>query len=455
MTTRLISIIAAAAAALTLVSTQPASADAGDCGQPQSTGSAPTATDALAVLKGAVGLGSACDSTPCICDVNGDGNVTSSDALAVLQAAVGTPIALACDCEEVCVTFGSGAVGLQSTAGFRSAIDVGPRQVMIETKFIAIDLDSFDELGIDSQMDLASSITASGQVPAGGTNGDGRTLAVDSNAIGGPADLQYLLYGNHNPDGALAILNPDFVSPFDAVKTFFLLPSGCNLFEESAVSEPQGFPGVTPVDNVAPFDAGFGGGELLYTALGANDATALLDAVENDNRNVVLSAPNVTAFGGQSVIHMVDDVEPSINQLPMDFKDNIQAVTPNPFGNFTGVALDVTPTIQPDDTITLTIRPSTQAVSFFFSTAFQVGGVSMDAEIPVLRRSTNTSTLMVPTGQTIVIGGLLRSGQTTPERGVPILGDLPLVGSLFSHKHFDPVNRTLIIFVTANLVNPG
>jgi hypothetical protein len=52
-----------------------------------------TASDALLILRTAVGL-EACE--PCVCDVNDSGSITASDALAVLGAAVGQPVQLSC-----------------------------------------------------------------------------------------------------------------------------------------------------------------------------------------------------------------------------------------------------------------------------------------------------------------------------------------------------------------------
>jgi len=75
----------------------------GDCGQPITSGASPTASDALAVLRTAVGS-SACEI--CVCDVDGSGSIVASDALATLRRAVGQNVALACLACRVETTIG-------------------------------------------------------------------------------------------------------------------------------------------------------------------------------------------------------------------------------------------------------------------------------------------------------------------------------------------------------------
>lgn len=75
------------------VAASPARAAKGDCGQPSSSGSAPTAQDALYTLRTAVGS-LTCDL--CICDVNASSKVTAADALLLLKKAVGQDVPLAC-----------------------------------------------------------------------------------------------------------------------------------------------------------------------------------------------------------------------------------------------------------------------------------------------------------------------------------------------------------------------
>ncbi|HYB98529.1 MAG TPA: hypothetical protein VEC57_05275 [Candidatus Limnocylindrales bacterium] len=104
MTTRFVRFIAAASLVCAAFAATPIAAMAanGDCGQPVSTGNNPTASDALAILKEAVGQATACDTQLCICDVNGNGAVQASDALQTLKRAVNPQQALMCDCEGEC-----------------------------------------------------------------------------------------------------------------------------------------------------------------------------------------------------------------------------------------------------------------------------------------------------------------------------------------------------------------
>jgi hypothetical protein len=70
----------------------------GDCGQPTSNGAIPKSSDALTILKAAVGQNTSCDSSPCVCDVDGSGAIRVTDGLRTLKAAVGQDVELECEC---------------------------------------------------------------------------------------------------------------------------------------------------------------------------------------------------------------------------------------------------------------------------------------------------------------------------------------------------------------------
>jgi general secretion pathway protein D len=66
-----------------------------------------------------------------------------------------------------------------------------------------------------------------------------------------------------------------------------------------------------------------------------------------------------------------------------------------------------------------------------------------------------TTSVSVFDGQTVVLGGLMREDVQKTEDRTPIIGDIPIVGSLFRTNAEQHIKRNLVIFVTARLVTPG
>ena len=71
---------------------------------------------------------------------------------------------------------------------------------------------------------------------------------------------------------------------------------------------------------------------------------------------------------------------------------------------------------------------------------------------PDLERSVRT-TLMVKTGDTVVIGGIYHKQEQTVDTGVPWLMDIPLLGWLFKAQHKELVKTELLIFLTPTVVD--
>jgi general secretion pathway protein D len=67
-------------------------------------------------------------------------------------------------------------------------------------------------------------------------------------------------------------------------------------------------------------------------------------------------------------------------------------------------------------------------------------------------RSANT-VVVTPTGQTVVIGGLMQDSKTETDSQIPILGSIPIIGNLFKHKEKADAKTELIIFVTPFVIN--
>jgi general secretion pathway protein D len=74
---------------------------------------------------------------------------------------------------------------------------------------------------------------------------------------------------------------------------------------------------------------------------------------------------------------------------------------------------------------------------------------------PLFSSRNVTTSIVIWDGQTVVIGGLMREDLQKIDDKVPFLGDLPVVGRLFRSKVTSRTKRNLLIFVTANLIDPA
>ena len=108
----------------------------------------------------------------------------------------------------------------------------------------------------------------------------------------------------------------------------------------------------------------------------------------------------------------------------------------------TGVILKVTPTVNKKGYITMTIEPEvSKAVASAYFANFT----------DPTKRSAKT-TVMVKDGQTIAIGGLLKTEEEDADRSVPGLSRVPLIGNFFRSKRKRTIQTEIIVFITAHAI---
>jgi type IV pilus assembly protein PilQ len=113
----------------------------------------------------------------------------------------------------------------------------------------------------------------------------------------------------------------------------------------------------------------------------------------------------------------------------------------------TGIFLRVTPQINLEtNEITMVINPKSSASSV--SALSTTDNPQSDVEVRTTR-----SIVKVKDGETIVLGGLIHQDSSVTIKRLPILGDLPLVGTLFRHKNQTAgLERELVIFITPHII---
>lgn len=161
---------------------------------------------------------------------------------------------------------------------------------------------------------------------------------------------------------------------------------------------------------------------------------AQLQLLEQNRKANIISNPRITTVDNREAKILVGQKIPLI----------VQDVAGNPVSQLQtiGIQLKVTPHLTQDKRIIMDLHPE---VSDLSTQSTVQGGV-------IINTSEADTRVMVDDGQTAVIGGLIRTNESTVRRGVPFLKDVPLVGFLFRSDTIIRQNRELIIFVTPRLL---
>lgn len=287
-------------------------------------------------------------------------------------------------------------------------LDVPPDQVMIEARFIEITIDDDNEWSIDGL--LTGNVILSTNEGPDGTSGAGVQLSTVGTTIARGTGISFTNSNNQS--------------------------TGLNL--------------------------------TLQGLLTGTQYQALLHALSKRTKTRTLSVPRIMTLNNQTAtIKIVTEFvyatryEASVTREDLnndgDFNDTVNGTRETRFVNVPqdfvtkdlGITLHVTPTIGYDRrTITLALKPEVTEKK----TDDSFGG---EITLPRFTARDLETTVVVENGHTVMLGGLMKDTTSITVTRVPLLGSLPILGKLF-RKEAESVERSnLMIFVTANIVNPS
>ncbi len=282
-------------------------------------------------------------------------------------------------------------------------LDIRLAQVLVEAIIVEVSDNKAKELGVQWLF------TGNGSnAPAGGTNFTNTGPGIISIAGAAAANR-----GTQN--GSTTVVNPD-----------------------TGVS--------TTTTNSSNGDNGVALGEVLSgvrgLAIGVADEgldwAMFIRALGTDTDSNILSTPSIMALDNKPAsIHVGQEV-------PIITGSTTGSNNANPFQSVArqevGIKLEITPQINEGDAVILEMSQEVSSVA---------GATSTD--IIINKRSINTSVL-VESGNTIVIGGLIDDGIQESSQKVPLLGDLPLIGALFRSQATTKSKRNLMVFIRPTIV---
>lgn len=180
--------------------------------------------------------------------------------------------------------------------------------------------------------------------------------------------------------------------------------------------------------------------------LGDLSVEAYLDTLERNGLSRTLAEPTLVALSGESASFLAGGEFPiPVSQGGGD-GDGGNAITVQfkPFG----VSLAFTPTVLGGNVINLVVEPEVSSIDP--SASVTVNGLT----VPGLQTRRARTTLEVRDGESFAIAGLLRDETQATSNQLPLLGSLPIIGSLFRSTQYQRGETELLIVVTPRLVHP-
>ncbi|MBF0593833.1 MAG: hypothetical protein HQL22_02565 [Candidatus Omnitrophica bacterium] len=200
--------------------------------------------------------------------------------------------------------------------------------------------------------------------------------------------------------------------------------------------------GVNNPNSVASGNLATNFGKLAVGTVDVNKFVSQIRAMNQVSETKILSNPKILAINNEeSRIHIGDTVpyiiSTTVGTANPVISEDVRFID-------VGLKLDVMPTINDDGMVTLRLKPEISSV---------VPGVaSSKGTIPQVNKTEIETTVLVEDGTTIVLAGLRKDEKTHQKNGVPILGDMPLIGRLFSNQSDSTTSTEIVIFITPHIM---
>lgn len=197
-------------------------------------------------------------------------------------------------------------------------------------------------------------------------------------------------------------------------------------------------------------------GEVFSSLIKVGDISKLLKLLESQGSVQVLSSPRVSTVNNQKAVIRVGSDEFFVTGLSSDTVSNASSTTNTPdielSSFFSGIALDVTPQIAEDGSVILHVHPVVSSVQDQLKD-FTIGDSQFSIPLALRDVRESDSIVRARSGQVVVLGGLM---QETTERGRekrPLVGDVPLVNTLFKSSKRRTSKTELVILMRPIIVD--
>lgn len=197
-------------------------------------------------------------------------------------------------------------------------------------------------------------------------------------------------------------------------------------------------------------------GGTIAGLIQVGDITKLLSLLETQGAVQVLSSPRVSTVNNQKAMIRVGSDEYFVTGISSNQTSNAATTTSTPnielSSFFSGISLDVTPQISERGEVILHIHPVVSEVTDQ-QKVFTVGNEQFALPLALRGVRESDSIVKAANGQVIVLGGLMTESSNNQDGKRPLLGDIPIVNSLFKTKNKSKSKTELVILLRPIVVD--
>lgn len=294
--------------------------------------------------------------------------------------------------------------------------------VHIESRFLSVEDNFLEDIGVDFRG--LGDDTGGGGNPGPGTNEplDDIEFGTPDNPLGGGTDSSSGIFYNDGQDGDIRGR------------------------VENLVDQTLGEDGVL---------TGSGGFAAQFTYLDDTEVEAILRAVKKSERVNSIDAPSLLIANNQRASISVINQVSYIKDFDVEIAQAAQIADPIVDVISDGVILDVKPVVSSDRLfVTLELRPTVSQLVRPIqerNVSFAIGN-SGRLQLPELEVQRVRTTVTVPDGGTLLLGGMKIAQERNTKSGVPILSDIPVVNFLFSRRGQYNRYKNLLVLLKARVV---
>ncbi len=179
-------------------------------------------------------------------------------------------------------------------------------------------------------------------------------------------------------------------------------------------------------------------------ALNGFNLDASVTALAQDNLVRILAEPNLTVISGHKADFLVGGEVP----VPVPGQNGQVTIEYKKFG----VSLSFNPVVYSGNQISIKVHPKVSQPDY--QNAVSIAAANQSLQVPSFSETSAETSVVLGSGQSFAIGGLLQDTINDDGNGIPGIGTIPILGALFHSDNFSRQQTELVIIVTPYIVRP-